>query len=868
MTPFFGLSDVRIALWNSVADLCQSTCATSPDRIPVLQARLTELRSIERYWGYPGIDVMRLIDTYLTQGKWNSLNQLIFRVRESLKSGDYETREWTPLQSIVEQLDRPYHDTGEAILSSKKKPTFDVLVIHPLIAEYAPLYQSALAAMVTEKDEFLYHLSFVDTAEDAWTAILANPQLQSCVLVPGFGITSSHRHSAAEAYDSFVVPDRSLPDVTETDHVVYLSLVLKTLRPELDQFLISGLHPSRIDLRLKNTLARIIYSANPFQDLHHGILNGIRNRYSTPFFHALLSYSRKPKEVFHALPISQGNSVKNSHWIDDIFEFYGPNVFMAETSSTQGGLDSLMDPKGAIKQARDKAAVSFGADHSFFVTNGTSTANKIVMQSTVDPGDIVLIASDCHKSIPYSVMLAGAYPIFLENMVLDSLDLYGPVPLEKIKAVLFRLQSAGYLHRVKQLVLTHCTFDGILYDVERIMLEVLTIKPDIIFHWDEAWFATGRYDPVLRSRSAMAVSQRLRERFASADYRTHYLQSVARHGRPTVPNPDTVTLRVYATQSTHKTLSSFRQGSMIHVLDDQFDQDRFVDSFRMHSSTSPNYQIIASLDVSRRQMDLEGFRLVKRSISLAETLKHHLTTDPTLTHYFKILTEMDLAGTDGPTPAKSGQLGYPNLLPSWKGKEFVVDPTRITLDVRNTGLDGSSFRQLLISKYDIQVNKTSKYTVLFIVNIGATQESIDHLVAVLKDIASRLALPARSSMGITTSLPLLRSIHPNFQPRDFPMNDICDLRQAYYAGLAANAVTFAPISKDLLEEVREGRVLVSAGFVTPYPPGFPLLIPGQIITIDILDYLHSIKIKEIHGYRHDEGLRIFTDTYLTEGARP
>ena len=107
MTPFFGLSDVRIALWNSVADLCQSTCATGPDRIPALQARLTELRSIERYWGYPGIDVMRLIDTYLTQGNWNSLNQLIFRVRESLKSGDYETREWTPLQAIVEQLDRP-----------------------------------------------------------------------------------------------------------------------------------------------------------------------------------------------------------------------------------------------------------------------------------------------------------------------------------------------------------------------------------------------------------------------------------------------------------------------------------------------------------------------------------------------------------------------------------------------------------------------------------------------------------------------------------------------------------------------------------------------------------------------------------------
>ena len=867
MTPFFGLSDVRRAYWNELSAVCHTLPQEKNKGVaPEIQRRLVELFSVEKYWGYPGDDVVRLLNSYANQEKWTLFSQLVKRIVGTLNSGEFETQEWTPLQSVMEQLDRPYHQSGEIAPSSKKKPTFDVLVVHPMILEYSPMYAGALAAMVTEKDEFLYRLVFVDNAEDAWTAVLANPAIQSCVLVPGFGINAHHRHPAAQAYDTFVVGDHSALITGETDYVVALSRILKFVRPEVDQFLISGLHPAQIDSRLKDTISRIIYSVNPFQDLHHGILNGIRNRYSTPFFHALLSYSRKPKEVFHALPISQGKSVKDSYWIDDIYTFYGPNVFMAETSSTQGGLDSLMDPKGAIKQARDKAAVSFGSDHSFFVTNGTSTSNKIVMQSTLDPGDIVLVASDCHKSIPYSVMLAGAYPIFLENMVLDKLDLYGPVPLAKIKSVLYTLESRGCLHRVKQIVLTHCTFDGILYDVERFMLEILAIKPDIIFHWDEAWFATGNYDPVLRSRSTMAVTRRLRTLFLSPEYRIDYAKSATHTTRPTLPNPDTVVLRVYATQSTHKTLSSFRQGSMIHVMDSRFDQDRFIDSFRMHSSTSPNYQIIASLDVSRRQMDLEGFRLVKRSMALAEQFRQSLATDPILTHYFKTLTEVDLAEGDALPIQKPDQLQYPAFLRTWKGKEFVVDPTRITLDIRKTGLDGSSFRQLLISKYDIQVNKTSRYTVLFIVNIGATQDSISHLISVLRDIASRLSSPAKPSAIIGSSLPLIRKIHPYFQPPDLRADDICDLRRAYYAGLDLHAVIFRPISNTLLTDVRAGEILVSAGFVTPYPPGFPLLIPGQIVTIDILEYLHSIKIKEIHGYRHDEGVRVFSETYFLERA--
>ena len=237
---------------------------------------------------------------------------------------------------------------------------------------------------------------------------------------------------------------------------------------------------------------RVFYQQEDFLELHLNILRGVGARYQTPFFTALKEYSRQPTGVFHAMPISRGKSITKSHWIQDMGQFYGMNIFLAETSATSGGLDSLLEPTGPIKKAQQLAARAFGAQHTYFVTNGTSTANKIVMQALVKPGDILLVDRDCHKSHHYGLVLAGAHTVYLDSYPLHPYSMYGAVPLREIKKQLLAFRKAGKLDRVKALLLTNCTFDGIVYNVRRVMEECLAIKPDLVFFWDEAWFAFAR----------------------------------------------------------------------------------------------------------------------------------------------------------------------------------------------------------------------------------------------------------------------------------------------------------------------------------------------------------------------------------------
>jgi arginine decarboxylase len=659
---------------------------------------------------------------------------------------------------------------------------------------------------------------------------------------------------------------------------VNLCRSIRSVRPELDHYLISEQSPLEMTDYQRAQFDRVLFHVHPFQDLHAAILNGVRQRYSTPFFNALQAYSRQPKGVFHALPLSRAASVKDSPWIHDMLDFYGKNIFLAETSSTQGGLDSLLDPTGAIKQAHLKAAHSFGADASYFVTNGTSTSNKIVMQANLKPGDIVLISADCHKSIPYSVMLTGAYPIFLETYPLVDYDLYGGIDLAQIKAVMLDLKNQGRLDRLKQITLTNSTFDGLIYHTENFMMELLAIKPDVIFHWDEAWFAFSHFHPLYHSRTAMTAVHKIRQRLQDPEYQQFYAlwqaefeanPDPAKWQRKLYPDPALVQLRVYATQSTHKTLSAFRQASMIHVADMQFDQSNFLDAFRIHTSTSPNYQIIASLDIARRQAALEGFHRVRDCILLSMQLRQRIRESAELAPYFSVLGDEEMiperyrtAGVSQ-TPADLASLSA-----AWGQSDFVIDPTRVTLDVSRTGINGSSFRQLLMTRYDIQVNKTSRHTVLFLINIGATKASIDYLVQVLCEMAAKFAqerrLHATVALEPSIALPEKRLFHPAFMPFADGIYPVSDVRSAYYQGEVEANVDFIALSSDTYAQVQSGRVWVSATFVTPYPPGFPVIVPGQIITTEILTFFQHIKVKEIHGFNFERGFKVFRDEHLAQ----
>src|SRR5207247_10009065 len=191
----------------------------------------------------------------------------------------------------------------------------------------------------------------------------------------------------------------------------------------------------------------------------------------------------------------------------DLCGLSGSATVLAETSATGGGRASLVEPTGPLSEAQQLAAKTFGSRQTYFVTNGTSTANKIVMQALVQPGDIVLVDRNCHQSHHYGLMLAGAMVTYLEAYPLNHYSMYGAVPLTEIKRQLLALRRAGKLDRVKMLLLTNCTFDGIVYDVGRVMEECLAIKPDLIFLWDEAWFAFARFHPVSRPRTTLRAGR-------------------------------------------------------------------------------------------------------------------------------------------------------------------------------------------------------------------------------------------------------------------------------------------------------------------------------------------------------------------------
>ncbi len=871
----FDLKQKRHELWYALATSANAT----PFAVDDFKVTFAQLWSVDRFWTYPGRAVLFRLAHYLEQQCYTRVTQLVNNCIDQFKNNRYRLQVYSPFQTNLEQLDRPkLHDENQlpARSVSIKKPYFEVLIVHPMPEEFEMLYRHHLAAFKLVQDEFIYDILFVGSAEDALTAVLANTDIQACVYLNHLNVESRDSAAIYTHYSHSLIGNTPPLNPLHTLEV-NLCNTIRHLRPEVDHYLISVQAPAEMSEPVRNYFDRVLFHVNPFHELHTALMNGLRKRFSTPFFDSLQAYSRQPKGVFHALPLSRGASIKDSPWIHDMLDFYGDNIFLAETSATQGGLDSLLDPTGAIKQAHLKTAETFGADSSYFVTNGTSTSNKIVLQANLSPGDLVLISADCHKSIPYAVMLSGAYPIFLETYPLVEYDLYGGIALAQLKAVMLDLKKQGRLDRLKQITLTNSTFDGIVYNTEHFMMEILAIKPDVIIHWDEAWFAFAHFHPLYHGRTAMTAVRKLRQRMQSSEYQQFYTKWAAEFAanpeeskwrQPLYADPKQMQLRVYATQSTHKTLSAFRQASMIHVADVRFNQARFLEAFRMYTTTSPNYQIIASLDIARRQAALEGFSLVRETLLLSLQLRKRIGASALLKPFFDVLGDKQMIPQCYRTMRPSQQQGeLAELSSSWGDSDFTVDPTRVTLDVSKTGLNGSSFRQLLMTRYDIQVNKTSRHTVLFLINIGATQASIDYLLQVLHEIAEKLQeerrlyidkLPVEAAI----TLPEQRFFHPAFLPfgeSDYPASD---MRAAYYQGLVEENVEFLALSTESIQRADSGQRWVSASFVTPYPPGYPVIVPGQFITPEIMRYFQHIKVQEIHGYHFERGFKVFRQNHL------
>src|SRR5947199_841585 len=518
------------------------------------------------------------------------------------------------------------------------------------------------------QDKFIYEPVFVGDFEDAVLGAILNGSIEAVIIYEGISFASSHYSPVLREFLTAHLAASNI-DKDTGEYSLALGQGLKQLRPELDSYFRSDRQAEKLAGDTGGAcIRRVFYQVEEPLELHLSILDGIADRYDTPYFDNLQKYAQRPIGTFHALPVARGKSIFKSNWVRALGQFYGLNRFLAESSATTGGLDSLLEPTGNIKLAQDKAARAFGADRVFFVTNGTSTSNKMVEQALLAPGDIMLVDRNCHKSHHYGAVLSGALPLYVEAYPLTQYSMYGAVPLRTIKKALLDLKAEGKLDRARLLVLTNCTFDGHIYNVERVMEECLAIKPDLIFLWDEAWFGFARWSPFYRRRTAMGAAAILERKFKDPAYHQAYREQEKKLGsNPSdkvlletrlLVNPDKVRLRVYQTNSTHKSMSCLRQGSMVLVKDQDYNTvaEQLHEAVFTHSYTSPNLQIIASLDIARRQMELEGYELVNRSIQLALDVRREVNSHPLVSKYFHVL------GADEMIPAEFRTSGFIDYL--------------------------------------------------------------------------------------------------------------------------------------------------------------------------------------------------------------
>ena len=905
LDEFFSAAEGRTDKWRqlyAVARAWQAACARGKpdDRVFVdVVSLFGDIAPLEAFFAYPGPRLLAAIDQSLAERNAGVCLRLVQHVSAALLTGSYrnDAAAWDPLQeesAHSTELLPPDLQTGNG-----HKPYFETLVVTPVDPSQWERARHELRRLRRPDDAFGYEVVQVGTFEDAVIATVCNHNVQAVVIRDGFEYPSRHDVPMLRDFLHRHVTD----DESGTEPgalATALARAIKRYRPELDVYLLTDRAVEALAGSDEAApLRRVFHNVEELMELHLAILDGVNDRYETPFFDNLKKYAQRPMGTFHALPVARGKSIFRSNWIRDMGHFDGTNIFLAESSATSGGLDSLLEPTGNIKRAQEMMARAFGAKRAYFATNGTSTSNKIVVQAICRPGDIVIVDRNCHKSHHYGFVLAGAQPYYVEAYPLTQYSMYGAVPLKTIKKALLDCQAQGVLDKVRAIDLTNCTFDGHMYNPTRVMEECLAIKPDLIFLWDEAWFGFARFNAFHRRRTAMGAAAALTEKYRTPAYRAEYEEFKAKVGpidstnaalltTHLLPDPDQVRIRAYQTCSTHKSMSALRQGSQILVWDEDFHQVEgcFQEAFLTHTSTSPNQQIIASLDVARRQMELEGYELTMRATEIAFRIRREVNTHPLISKYFHIATPAEMVPAEF---RESGIVDYGRphstwkaVIEAWDHDEFALDPTRLTLICGGAAFDGTQFKGLLAERFDIQINKTSRNSVLLQTNINNTRSDAALLVKALADISREIEQRLRhggakekavfdarvqSLMTDVPDLPNFSRFQDKFRDDAAGASNEGHMREAFFMAYdEANCEYLKLASPDIDARLKDGPEMVSANFVIPYPPGFPIMVPGQVITADTITFMRKLDVKEIHGYQAAQGLKLLTPSALAAPA--
>jgi len=603
--------------------------------------------------------------------------------------------------------------------------------------------------------------------------------------------------------------------------------------------------------------ARVLRHANAFMRLFDDspefiarVIAESARRYldglAPPMFKALMDYTLKASYSWHTPGHGGGVAFRKSPVGNMFHEFFGENTLRSDISVSVGKVGSLLDHVGPIAEGERNTARIFGTDATLFVVGGNSTANKIVWHGMVGRGDLVLCDRNCHKSILHSLIMTGATPIYLIPSR-NGLGIIGPISKDqftpdaikaKIAASPFAQETSG---KVRLMVVTNSTYDGLCYNVDAIKTSLGDSVE--VLHFDEAWYAYANFHPFYDGYHAISSSTPARFEHAIT----------------------------FATQSSHKLLAAFSQAEMIHVQNAktaELDMALFNDAFMMHTSISPQYGIIASLDVASAMMEQPAGRsLVQETIDEALSFRRAMQS---VRQEVKGSWWFDIWQPEGILDKPAADRASWSLVPgdAWHGFEglaadhALVDPIKVTIMTPGLLADGTMEEMGIpagvvvkfLSARRIEIEKTGLYSFLILFSMGITKGKWSTLITELlnfKDLYD-------ANAPLSKVLPDLAHAHPEAYGA-MGLRDLCDhVHKAYkdddlpraqqdmYTVLPEMALrpsdAYDRQVKRQVEAVEiddlMGRTL--AVMIVPYPPGIPLIMPGERITQatrSIQDYL-------------------------------
>ncbi len=572
-----------------------------------------------------------------------------------------------------------------------------------------------------------------------------------------------------------------------------------------------------------------------------------------PFTKALFKYVSEEKYTFCTPGHMGGTAFEQSPVGSLFYDFYGENTFKSDISISIGELGSLLDHSGPHKDAEEYIAETFGADRSFIITNGTSTANKVVGMYACPEGSTIVVDRNCHKSITHLMMMTNVTPVYLKP-TRNAYGILGGIPKKEFEKthieqiVKERKNGSAPVHAI----ITNSTYDGLFYDTNYIKKNL----PVNSIHFDSAWVPYTNFHPIYDGKSGMG-GDRVEGKV------------------------------IYETQSTHKLLAAFSQASMVHVKG-EINERTFNEGYMMHTTTSPLYSVVASCEISAAMMrGKAGRNLMQQAIERAIDFRKEVA---------RLNREADdwFFNVWQPENIDKVECWSLNAEDKWHGFNEVdenflfLDPIKVTIttpgmdahgNLDDKGIPASIVSQFL-DEHGIIVEKTGPYSLLFLFSMGIDETKAMTLLRTLMKFKHAYD----NNLKVREAMPGLYAVDPEFYA-DVRLQELAQgihklMVQHRLPELMYNAFDSLPEMEMTPHEAYQtelrGKAIecklsdmldkVSANMILPYPPGVPLIMPGEKVTKETLPILEFLEMlcdigshypgfeTDIHGvYQNDDG---------------